>query len=94
VKRVVEAVEQGSQRVEGHGTVPGLDENLRRHSRNDLDPVGFGDARILHPDLGRIVWLVGALIEETIGGDLLETGCYVMVERYRFSLERLAVGRR
>ena len=44
VKRVVEAVEQGPQRVKGHGTVPGLDENLRRHSRNDLDPVGFGDA--------------------------------------------------
>src|SRR5882757_9214172 len=70
VERVVEAVEQRLQGVERHGPTTGLDEHLGRHSRNNPDTVDLGDPRILHPNPGGVIWLVGALIEQTVGGHL------------------------
>ena len=44
----------------------------------------------MHPDLGRIVWLVGTLIEETIGGDVhdrsMEAGHAALVVRQKLDI--------
>src|SRR6266404_381956 len=67
---VVEAVEQRPEGVERHGSATRLDEHLGRHSRNDLDTVDRGDPRILHSNLCRVIWLIGALIEKPVGRDM------------------------
>ena len=48
----------------------GLDEHLGRHPRNDPDAVDTRDLRVPHADLRRVVGLVGALVEQTIGRDV------------------------
>ena len=65
-----EAVEQWLQRIEGDSAATGLDEDLGRHSRNNSKSTQFGDSLIQHANLGGVVWLVGAFIEQPISRDM------------------------
>ena len=69
-ERTIEAVEQRAEGVERHGAATSLDEHLGRHSWNDLDSVGAGGRRILHPDLRGVVGLVRALVGQTVGRNM------------------------